>query len=186
MTALIKAPKVMHKVQSEIRNVVGKKGIVDEDDLPNLPYLKAIINEALRLYPPVPLLVPRETNQKCTIDGYEIEPKTMVYVNAWAVQRDPENWENPDEFVPERFLNSNIDIKGQDFGLVPFGSGRRMCPGMPMGYISVEIAVANLLYSFDWELPDGIRAEDIDTDPLPGIAMHKKNPLLLVAKKYVA
>lgn len=183
MTALIKAPKVMHKVQSEVRNLLGKKGKVDEDDLPNLPYLKAVINEALRLYPPAPLLVPRETNEICTLEGYQIQPKTVVYVNAWAVARDPEYWENPHEFVPERFLNSNVDVKGQDFGIIPFGSGRRICPGMLMGLSNVELTVANLLYSFDWELPEGIRSEDIDVEPLPGITMHKKKPLFLVAKK---
>ncbi|XP_057781326.1 6,7,8-trihydroxycoumarin synthase-like [Salvia miltiorrhiza] len=184
MTALIKAPKVMQKVQAEIRNLVGKKGEVDEDDFANLPYLKAVIKETFRLYPPAPLLVPRQTIEKCTLEGYEIQPKTVVYVNAWAIARDAEYWKNPDEFVPERFLNSTIDFKGQDFELIPFGSGRRVCPGMLMGLSNVELTVANLLYSFDWELPAGIRSEDIDTDPLPGITMHKKNPLLLVAKKY--
>ncbi|KAH6815960.1 hypothetical protein C2S53_017375 [Perilla frutescens var. hirtella] len=184
MTALIKTPNVMKKLQAEIRNLVGQKGKVDEDDLPKLPYLKAVINETFRLYPPVPLLVPRETMERCIVDGYEIQPKTMVYVNAWAVARDPEYWENPDEFVPERFLKSNIDIKGQDFGLLPFGSGRRMCPGIFMGIANVELLTANLLYSFDWELPIGIRAEDVDTDPLPGLAVQKKNALMLVPKIY--
>ncbi|KAH6809291.1 hypothetical protein C2S51_027074 [Perilla frutescens var. frutescens] len=185
MTALMKAPNVMKKLQSEIRNLIGEKGKVDEDDLPKLPYLKAVIKETFRLYPPAPLLVPRETIERCSLEGYEIQPKTVVYVNAWAVARDPEYWENPDEFVPERFLNSNIDITGQDFGVVPFGSGRRQCPGMPMGIANVELIVANLLYSFDWEMPPGIHAEDIDIDVFPGLTMQKKNPLLLVAKDYV-
>ncbi|GFP83121.1 cytochrome p450 83b1 [Phtheirospermum japonicum] len=185
MTVLMKAPQVMQKVQAEIRNLIGKKAIVDEDDLPKLSYLKAVINEAFRLYPPAPLLMPRETIDKGTLEGYEIQPKTMVYVNAWAVARDPECWENPEEFMPERFLNNNIDIKGQDFGVVPFGSGRRICPGMHMGLVNVELTVANLLYSFDWKLPPGIEAKDVDTDARPGITVHKKNPLLLVAKKYV-
>ncbi|XP_047964302.1 6,7,8-trihydroxycoumarin synthase-like [Salvia hispanica] len=184
MTALIKVPKVMRKVQAEIRNLVGNKGKVDEDDIPNLPYLKAVINETFRLYPPAPLLVPRQTIEKCTLEGYQIQPGTVVYVNAWALARDPEYWKDPDEFMPERFLNSNIDVKGKDFGLIPFGSGRRICPGMLMGLSNVELTVANLLYSFDWQLPEGIRAEDIDTVARPGITMHKKNPLLLVAKKY--
>ncbi|KAK6161504.1 hypothetical protein DH2020_004885 [Rehmannia glutinosa] len=132
MTALIKAPNAMEKVKAEIRNVIGKKGKVDEDDLPKLPYLKAVMNETFRLYPPAPMLVPRQTIEICTLDGYEIQPNTVVFVNAWAIQRDPKNWENPDEFLPERFLNNNIDIKGQDFGIIPFGSGRRICPGMFM------------------------------------------------------
>ncbi|KAL6528111.1 hypothetical protein OROHE_015073 [Orobanche hederae] len=184
MTALIKAPQVMEKAQAEIRSLVGKKGKVDEDDLPKLSYLKAVINETFRLYPPVPMLVARETIEKCFLDGYQIQPKTMVYVNAWAVARDPENWENPDEFKPERFLNNNVEIKGQDFRVIPFGSGRRICPGMFMVLATVELIVANLLYSFDWELPPGIQIKDVDTDVLPGLAMHKKNPLILVPKIY--
>ncbi|KAL8482677.1 hypothetical protein ACS0TY_025638 [Phlomoides rotata] len=169
----------MEKVQEEIRNLSGINGNVDEDDLPKLPYLKAVINETFRLYPLAPLLVPREAMEKCTLEGYKIEPKTVVYVNAWAVARHPECWENPHEFLPERFLNSDIDIKGQDFTVIPFGSGRRICPGMSMGLIDVELTIANLLCSFDWELPEGIRVQDVDTDVLPGIAMHKKNALLV-------
>ncbi|KAH6788354.1 hypothetical protein C2S51_003360 [Perilla frutescens var. frutescens] len=185
MTALIKAPNVMKKLQEEIRNLIAEKGKVDEDDLPKLPYLKAVINEVFRLYPVAPLLLPRETMERCIVDGYEIQPKTVVFVSAWAAGRDPEYWKNPNEFVPKRFLNSNIDIRGQDFGVLPFGSGRRICPGMSMGLATVELGVANMLYSFDWELPNGIRAEDVDTDPTPGLAVQKKNPLLLLPKKYV-
>ncbi|XP_057778253.1 6,7,8-trihydroxycoumarin synthase-like [Salvia miltiorrhiza] len=185
MTALIKAPKIMSKLQQEIRNLAGQKGRVDEDDLPQLPYLKAVINETFRLHPPIPLLMPREAMQRCTLHGYEIEPKTVVYVHAGAVARDPECWKDPDEFVPERFLNSDIDdVKGQDFGFLPFGAGRRMCPGSVMGIVNVELAVANLLYSFDWETLKGMKVEDIDEESHPGITMHKKRPLLLVAKRY--
>lgn len=133
------------------------------------------------MYPPIPMLVPRETIERCNLDGFQIQPKTVVYVNAWAIARDPDNWENPDEFVPERFMDDNIDIKGQDFRVIPFGSGRRVCPGIFMGLATVELTVANLLYCFDWETPLGILAQDIDTDPLPGITMHKKNPLFFSA-----
>ncbi|KAL1559243.1 6,7,8-trihydroxycoumarin synthase-like [Salvia divinorum] len=182
MTALMKAPKIMKKLQEEIRTLEAKKGIVDEDDLPQLSYLKAVINETFRLYPPIPILMPRQAMQRCTLHGYQIEPKTVVYVNAWAVARDPNYWQHPDEFQPERFLNTtNIDPKGQDFGFLPFGAGRRMCPGSPMGLINVEVAVANLLYSFDWVLPTG---SELDEESHPGITVHKKKPLLLVPKRY--
>ncbi|XP_022841925.1 cytochrome P450 71A1-like [Olea europaea var. sylvestris] len=107
--------------------------------------------------------------KSCIIQRYEIQPRTLVYINAWGIARDPEYWENPMEFWPERFLNSAVDIKGQDFGLIPFGSGRRNCPGMSLGLVTVELALANLLYSFDWELPRRMKAEDIDSDVLPGI-----------------
>ena len=124
MTAMMKKPTVMRKVQAEIRGIIGKKQMLDEDDVQNLPYLKAVVKETFRLYPALPLLVPRETIAKCTIDGYEIQPETLVYVNAWGIARDPEYWENPDEFLPERFLNSTLDVNGQDFHLIPFGAGR--------------------------------------------------------------
>ncbi|XP_051116977.1 6,7,8-trihydroxycoumarin synthase-like [Andrographis paniculata] len=185
MTGLMKTPNVMKKLQIEMRSTIGSKGYVDEEDLPKLPYLKAVISESLRLYPPAPLLVPRETIETCTLEGYKIEPKTLVYVNAWAISRDPEYWENPDEFLPERFLGKNVDIKGQDnYNMIPFGSGRRICPGMHMGLATVELTVANLVYPFDWELPENICAQDIDTDPLLGISMQKKNPLYIVPMKY--
>ncbi|XP_042026589.1 cytochrome P450 71A1-like [Salvia splendens] len=184
MTALMKSPTTMKKLQNEIRSLIGKKGKVDEDDLPKLPFLKAVVNESMRLYPTGPLLVPRETIEKCNLDGFQIQPKTTVFVNAWAIARDPDSWENPDEFTPERFLNSSIDAKGKDFEFIPFGSGRRMCPGMAMGLLNVELSVANLVYTFDWELPPGICREDVDTEPLPGLAMRKKNALLIVPKNY--
>lgn len=179
----MKAPKIMKKLQEEIRNLEAKKGIIDEDDLPRLSYLKAVINETFRLHPPIPILMPRQAMQRCTLHGYQIEPKTVVYVNAWAVARDPDYWQHPDEFVPERFFSSstNIDQKGQDFGFLPFGAGRRMCPGSPMGIKHVEVAVANLLYSFDWVMPKG---SNLDEESHPGITMHKKKPLLLVPKRY--
>ncbi|KAH6770214.1 hypothetical protein C2S52_015017 [Perilla frutescens var. hirtella] len=182
MMALMKAPIVMEKVQAQIRDFIGTKGRVDEDDLPNLPYLKAVVNEAFRLYPSIPMLLPRETVERCSLDGYDIQPKTTVFVNAWAVGRDPDYWENPLEFRPERFLEGNLDIKGKHFGVIPFGSGRRICVGMFMGIANVELAVANLLYSFNWELPQG---EDVCTDVLPGLASHIKNGLLLVPTKWL-
>ncbi|XP_060196859.1 5-OH-xanthotoxin synthase-like [Lycium barbarum] len=187
MTALIKEEaSVMRKLQEGIRELVGKKGRVDEDDIQNLPYLKAVIKETLRLYPPAPLLVPRETIEKCSIDGYEIKPNTLVFFNAWAIGRDLECWENPDDFIPERFCDVKnddiIDYKSVEFEMIPFGGGRRGCPGSSLGVATVELALANLLYAFDWELPSGMVKEDIDTDTLPGLTMHKKNPLCLVAK----
>nr|GME08283.1 cytochrome P450 83B1-like [Ipomoea batatas] len=183
MTALMKDPRVKSIVQQEIRGFIGEKGKVDEDDIKQLPYFRAVVKETLRVYPPAPLLVNRETLSKCTIDEYEIKSKVIVFVNAWAIARDPKYWENPDEFYPERFLESSIDYKGHDFEFIPFGAGRRICPGMIAGVASAELALANLLYAFDWELPSWMKKEDIDTESLPGLAMHKKTPLCLFAKK---
>ncbi|XP_073146455.1 strychnine-11-hydroxylase-like [Henckelia pumila] len=185
MTALMKTPHAMKKAQEEVRNLVGNKGTVDEDDVPNLTYLKAIIKETLRLFPPAPLSVPRETIERCTIDGYEIPPKTAVYVNLHTIGLDPEYWENPTEFNPDRFLDSTIDYRGQDFGLIPFGSGRRGCPGINLGIAIVELALANLLYTFDWELPNGMKKEDIDMEASPGLSLNKKIDLCLFGRCHV-
>ncbi|XP_057974553.1 cytochrome P450 71A1-like [Malania oleifera] len=184
MTELMKNPRVMKTAQEEVRSLI-KEDFVDEDDLPKLTYLKAVVKETMRVHPISPLLVPRETIDKCTIDGYEIQPKTIVYLNVWAIGRDPESWEKSEEFLPERFLGSSIDFKGQDFELIPFGAGRRGCPGVHLGAKTIELTLANLLYSFDWDLPNGMKEEDVDTEGIPGIAVHKKVPLCLLAKKYL-
>ncbi|XP_074334827.1 cytochrome P450 71A1-like [Apium graveolens] len=181
MTLLIKNPESMKKVQQEVRDLAQKKGFVDEDNIQKLIYLKAVVKEAMRLHPPAPLLH-RETTAKCVISGYNIGAKTCVFVNSYAIGRDPECWENPDEFLPERFINSTIDFRGHDFELIPFGAGRRMCPGISMGAITTEQVLANLLYSFNWELPPGTNREDMDMDTLPGLTAHKKNHLCLVPK----
>ncbi|KAE8703408.1 putative Cytochrome P450 [Hibiscus syriacus] len=185
MSFLMKNPKCLKRTQAEVRSLIGKKGFLKEDDIQSLAYLKAVIKETFRLQPVTPLLVPRETLRKCSIGDYEVPAKCIVYVNAWAIGRDPEVWENPEEFCPERFIGngSSIDYKGQHFELIPFGAGRRICPGMHMGVATVELALANLLYKFDWELPSGINEKDIDFDALPGITTHKKNDLILVPRK---
>ncbi|GMJ05446.1 RED ELONGATED 1, SUPERROOT 2, ALTERED TRYPTOPHAN REGULATION 4, RUNT 1, cytochrome P450, family 83 [Hibiscus trionum] len=183
MSFLMKNPNCLKRTQMEVRNLIGKKEFLNEDDVQSLPYLQAVIKETFRLQPTAPLLVPRETLRKCSIGGYEIPAKSLVFVNAWAIGRDPEVWENPEEFCPERFIGSSIDYKGQDFELIPFGSGRRICPGMRMGVATVELALANLLYKFDWEMPAGKNEDDIDFDVLPGITTHKKNDLILMARK---
>ncbi|MED6138028.1 hypothetical protein PIB30_070529 [Stylosanthes scabra] len=187
MNALMKSPKSMKKLQTEIRGLFGDKDFINEDDIQRLPYLKAVIKETLRMFPPSPLLLPRETIEECNIEGYEIKPKTLVYVNAWAIARDPKNWKDPEEFCPERFIeNSSIDVRGNDFEVIPFGSGRRICPAMNMGLVTIEIALANLVHSFDWDLPIGFDKEEMfDTQVKPGITMHKKKDLFLVAKKHV-
>ncbi|KAJ4721720.1 putative Cytochrome P450 [Melia azedarach] len=181
MTYLMKNPRVMRKAQEEIRREIRNKGFVDEDEVQRLLYLKDVVKETLRLQPPAPLLLPRESTEKCIINGYEIPPKTVVYVNAWAVGRDPEAWEKPEEFDPDRFTGSSIDLKGKNYELIPFGAGRRMCPGMLMGLANVELTLANLLCKFDWEMPAGMENENLDFDVLPGLTMHKKNALWLMA-----
>ena len=186
MLELIKNPSIMRKVQDELRSTFRDRSFIEETDLSKLDYFKAVVKETFRLHPAAPMLVVREALQKCTIQGYDILPKTLVFVNVWAIGRDPQSWKDPEVFMPERFLGNSINFTGQDFELIPFGAGRRMCPGMFAGIATFELALSNLLYSFDWELPVGVNKEDIDCDVVPGIAMHKKNPLKLMAKKWAS
>ncbi|KAL5980749.1 hypothetical protein ACLOJK_028659 [Asimina triloba] len=154
MAELVRNRRALKKCQEEVRKIAGKKGQVDEDDVPKLEYLKAAVKEAMRLHPPLPLLIPRVCTQQCQVDGYDILPGTFLIINSWAIGRDPEAWDGPlDQFLPERFLNSSITYKGQHFELLPFGSGRRGCPGIHFAPPLIELALANLLYTFDWELP---------------------------------
>lgn len=186
MTYLMKNPEALKKVQEEVRSLVGDRGYVTEDDVPNLTYMKAVVKEALRLEPVIPLLLHREALEDCKIGGYDIPAKTILQVNAWAIARDREAWgQNPEEFRPERYIDKPVDYKGQDFELIPFGSGRRMCPGMHLGVAMLELPFANLLYKFDWELPPGVKAEEIKMDVMTGLAMHKKDHLLLLPKKHI-
>ncbi|XP_060969196.1 cytochrome P450 71B35-like [Cannabis sativa] len=137
--------------QDEVRTWIGNKGKVSETDIDQLQYLKMIVKETLRLHPPAPLLLPRETISHVTINGYEIEPKTMLQVNIWAIGQDPRSWKDLEEFIPERFLDNSINLKGQHFEMLPFGSGRRACPAIHMGTTMAELGLANLLYSFEWK-----------------------------------
>lgn len=182
MTELIMNPRVMKKAQDEVRSVVRDRRQVLESDLPQLHYIKAVIKEIFRLHPPAPVLLPRESTEDVKIDGYDIPSKTRIFVNVWAIGRDPDSWTNPELFEPERFVGSSIDFKGQDFELIPFGAGRRGCPAMTSGVATVELALAQLLHSFDWELPSNIQPKDLDMTEVFGITMHRICDLIVVAK----
>ncbi|XXG72374.1 hypothetical protein AAC387_Pa07g1486 [Persea americana] len=184
MTELVKNPKVLKKAQDEVRWTIGGKNKVEEKDILRLQYLKLVVKETFRLHPLAPLLLPRETIRHYKIDGYDILPKTLVFINAQAIGRDPDCWQNPNEFMPERFMDSEIDYNGQHFEFIPFGAGRRICPGMLFETTSVVLALANLLYFFNWELPSGTNMEYLDMSEAPGIAAHKKYGLLRVATNY--
>ncbi|XP_056859946.1 cytochrome P450 71B26-like [Raphanus sativus] len=185
MAELARNPRVMKKVQSEIRNQMGSRSVISLDDTDQLKYLKMVIKETWRLHPPAPLLVPKEVISEFEVNGYVIQPKTLLHVNVWAIGRDPETWKDPDLFLPERFVGSNIDTKGQNFELLPFGGGRRICAAIYMGTTMVECGLANMLYNFDWELPEGMMVEDLEMEEAPGLTVSKKNELLLVPVKYL-
>ncbi|KAL6620533.1 hypothetical protein ACP70R_035672 [Stipagrostis hirtigluma subsp. patula] len=182
MAELIKNPKEMEKAQAEVRQVVGAQGTVLEEQLSTMNLLHAAMKEALRLHPPAPLLIPHEVVQDTKLHGYDILAKTRVLINAWAIGRDSDSWENADEFQPERFLHNAFDYSGKDFRFIPFGAGRRGCPGIAFGTRLVELALANMLYHFDWELPNGQDRESFEVVESSGFSPGLKCALNLVAK----
>ncbi|KAI0493425.1 hypothetical protein KFK09_023541 [Dendrobium nobile] len=188
MSELIRNPKAMEKMQKEIRQVAatGQKKQIEEEDLNKLDYLKQVIKETLRLHPSLPLLVPRLCRQTCQVQGYTVPAGTRVLVNVWALGRDSRYWKQPEMFRPERFDEAAVDFKGANFEFLPFGGGRRICPGMNFGLASVELVLANLLLCFDWELPDGRRAEDLDMREVSGSTTGRKVDLCLLATPYVS
>ncbi|XP_050376951.1 cytochrome P450 CYP736A12-like [Argentina anserina] len=179
LAELLRHPRIMKNLQEELQNVVGMNRTVEEYDLPKMDYLSMVVKESFRLYPSGALLLPRESNDDITINGYDIPKKSRIIVNAWSIGRDPNVWsENVEEFYPERFVNSNIDLRGRDFELMPFGSGRRGCPGMQSGLTTVWLVVAQLVHCFNWELPDGLLPQDIDMSEEFGLAISKAKHLL--------
>nr|WET52753.1 cytochrome P450 71D719 [Callicarpa americana] len=180
MSEMVKNPTTLKRAQEEVRQVFDGKGYVDEAEFHELIYLKSVIKETLRLHPPLPLLVPRLSSERCEINGYEIPAKTRVIINAWALGRDPKHWNDADKFVPERFMDSSIDYKGNNLEYIPFGAGRRMCPGMSFGLANVEFTLAMLLYHFDWEMPNGIKNEELDMTEAFGMSVKRKHDLLLI------
>ncbi|KAE8680287.1 Cytochrome P450 71D10 [Hibiscus syriacus] len=184
MSEMMKNPSVLKKAQAEVRRVYERTGDVNESDLHELKYLKLIIKETLRLHPPLPLLLPRENTERCKINGYEIPAKTKVIVNAWAIGRDSNYWNEADKFDPERFIDSSVDYKGANLEYIPFGAGRRICPGMSYGMAVVELSLAQLLYHFDWKLPNGLKNEDLDMAEAFGVTTKRERDLYLIPIPY--
>nr|XP_027083624.1 premnaspirodiene oxygenase-like [Coffea arabica] len=179
MSELIRNPRVMVKAQSEIRKAFIAKRTIEETDIQELKYLKSVIKETLRLHPPIPMLIPGECRRETEIDGYIIPIKTRVIINAWAIGRDLEYWDDPECFRPERFENSSIDFNGTHFEYIPFGAGRRICSGISFGLANVELPLALLLYHFDWKLPNGLKPCDLDVTETMGVTAPRKNHLHL-------
>lgn len=179
---VLRKPHVLKRAQEELDSVVGRDRLVEESDLPKLTYLQAVLKETLRLHPAVVMMLPHESTQDCQIDGYHIPAKTRVWVNVWGIHRDPAVWERPLEFDPDRFLDSKLDYRGQDYEFLPFGSGRRMCPGMNLGSLMVLYMMAVMLHGVDFSLPDGQKIEDMDMTEALAIVTHKKQPLMVFGK----
>ncbi|KAL6652438.1 hypothetical protein ACP70R_011363 [Stipagrostis hirtigluma subsp. patula] len=174
MSELLRNPRVLAKATEELDRVVGRGRLVAEGDIPCLPYLEAIVKEAMRLHPAVPMLVPQVSREPTSVEGYDTPTGTRVFINVWAISRDPEVWgDTAMEFRPERFIGSSVDVKGQDMELLPFGLGRRMCPAHNLGLKTVQLTLANLLHAFTWRLPDGMVAEELSMEEQFGISLSR-------------
>ncbi|KAL5702980.1 hypothetical protein ACHQM5_028130 [Ranunculus cassubicifolius] len=186
MSELLRHPDIMKEAQKEVRNIGKGKLLLKQEDMEEMYILKSVIKETLRLHPPVPLLVLRESMMNAKLQGYDIPAKTTVMINALAIGRDPMWWKEPESFQPRRFLDgscASIDFKGQDFQFIPFGAGRRGCPGILFATSIIEIALANLLNKYNWALPNGIDVRELDMQEGSGISTHKKYDLVVVPEK---
>lgn len=185
MTELMRNPRVMAKAQSEVREVMKGRShsSIEEEDIQKMKYLKLVIMEALRLHPQGSI-IPRVAREPRQISGYTIPERLKVLVNVWAIQSDPKYWDDPETFDPERFQNlPTLNFNGNDFRYLPFGSGKRMCPGMAFGWVSVASPLAQLLYKFNWKLPFGID-QDLDMMESSALTTSRKDNLYVVATTY--
>ncbi|TXG58360.1 hypothetical protein EZV62_016189 [Acer yangbiense] len=183
MTELLCNPESLNKAKAELTEVVGPNKRVEETDIENLPYLRAVVKETMRLHPPIPLLVPRRAIEDTNFQGYHIPKNTQVLINVWAIGRDPDVWDEPWSFKPERFLGSKIDYKGHNYEFIPFGAGRRMCAGVPLAQRMLHLILGSLLHHFDWQLGANVCKEKMDMKDRLGITMRKAEPLLAVPKR---
>ncbi|KAL3504036.1 hypothetical protein ACH5RR_033877 [Cinchona calisaya] len=186
MNELLKQPHIIAKATEELDRVIGRDRWVEEDDYSKLPFIEAIIKETLRLHPIATLLAPHYSTEDCTVASYDISRGTTVFVNVWSIGKNPKYWDEPEQFLPERFLGKNIDMKGQNFALLPFGSGRRMCPGYNLGLTLVQSMLANLLHGFNWKLPHDMKPKDICMEEQYGLTTHPKIPVTIIFEPRLA
>ena len=184
MAELVRNPKAMRRATAEVRGAFGARGAVSEHALGELPYLHLVIRETFRLHTPLPLLLPRQCQEPRRVLGYDVPPGATVLANVWALGRDERYWPgDPEAFRPERFEAGadagGVEFKGADFELLPFGAGRRMCPGMSFGLANVELPLASLLFHFDWEAPGVADPAELDMAEAFGMTAKRKANLLL-------
>lgn len=185
MSELMRSPEELKKVQQELADVAGFDRMVEDADLDKLTRLKCALKETLRLHPPIPLLL-HETAEDAEILGFHVPKRSRVVINAWAIGRDKNSWAEPNEFRPSRFMKDGVpDFKGSNFEFIPFGSGRRSCPGMQLGLYALELAVSNLLHCFTWELPDGMKPSELDMNDVFGLTAPRATRLVARPTKRV-
>lgn len=171
MSLLLNHPHVLVKAKQELQTKIGQDRFIAEEDLPNLPYLQAIISETFRLFPAGPLLVPHESSSDCRVGGYDIPRGTLLFVNAWAIHRDPGVWEDAARFHPERF-EGGVEVETRK--LMPFGMGRRACPGAGLAQRLVGLGLGAMIQCFEWER---VGEEEVDLGEGNGLTMPKLVPL---------
>ncbi|KAI7731841.1 hypothetical protein M8C21_012394 [Ambrosia artemisiifolia] len=182
MAELLKNKSIMNKVQEELKRELQSKSIMNSD-LSKLTYFNACIKETLRLHPVVPVLIPRRAIESCEVMNYKIPQNAQVWVNVWAISHDPKVWEDPNTFKPERFIGSNVDFTGHDFEFIPFGGGRRMCPGLPSGVKSLQTMLASLILEYDWFLPNNEDPAKLDMTEKFGVTLQREKPLEVIFKR---
>ncbi|XP_052210604.1 geraniol 8-hydroxylase-like [Diospyros lotus] len=180
MAELLRKPDILERTRNEIIGTIGADHQMQESDMDRLPYLQAVVKETMRLHPAAPLLLPHKARNDVELQGFVVPKNTQVLVNVWAIGRDPKHWEDPSSFSPERFLNSSLDYKGRDFEYIPFGAGRRMCPGMPLAIRMIHLMLASILQSFNWKLPPGTTPEKMDMEEQFGVTLKKAVPVLAI------
>lgn len=184
MTELIRNPKKMETARLELKKLgQNNKDLIQENDISQLPYLHAIIKETLRLHPPAPFLIPHQATQDVEVQGYIVPKNAQLLCNVWAIGRDPNVWSDPETFKPERFLEVEMDYRGKDFKLIPFGAGRRMCPGLNIAHRMLHIMLGSLIQKFDWKLEGNMRPQDMEMEEKFGLTLPKNVPLMAVPIK---
>nr|BAJ16330.1 flavonoid 3'-hydroxylase [Antirrhinum kelloggii] len=187
---LLRHPETLAQARKELDSVVGKNRVVNEADLAELPFLQAVVKENFRLHPSTPLSLPRIAHQSCEVNGYFIPKGSTLLVNVWAIARDPNAWDEPLEFRPERFLKGgerpNVDVRGNDFQVIPFGAGRRICAGMSLGIRMVQLLIASLIHAFNFDLADGQLPERLNMEEAYGLTLQRADPLVLHPKPRLA
>lgn len=181
MAELLRNPDKLTKAKKELSQEIGKHERIEESHISKLPFLQAIVKETLRLHPPAPFLVPHKCDETVNISGFKVPKNAQVLINVWAMGRDSTIWKNPNDFMPERFLERDINYKGNNFELIPFGAGKRICPGLALAHRQMHLVVASLVHNFEWKLADDLMPEEMNMDEEFGLTLKRVHPLRIQA-----
>ncbi|CAN1785342.1 Geraniol 8-hydroxylase [Linum perenne] len=180
MAELLRNPDTLIKAREELDQTIGKGNHLQESDITRLPYLQAILKKTFKLHPTSPLLLPRKARSNVEICGFTMPRGAQILINVWAISRDPTTWNNPNSFMPERFMGSKTDVRGHNFELIPFGGGRRICPGLSLAMRMPHTMLGSLIHWFDWKLEDGVDPKSLHMEEKFGITLQKTKPLFVI------